>query len=136
MEHFRKIIKTTLILFCSAVLLGCNTSSTEAKEGVLLLEPNEFDQRLVLEKNPQIIDVRTPNEFSEGSIIHAVNFNILDGTLKKNISKLDSNKTVYVFCQKGGRSAKAVELLKESGFKSVIELKGGMDAWYKSDPVN
>lgn len=136
MEQFIKITKTSLILFCSAFLLACNSSTSNTNEKYLLLPPAEFDQRLALEKSPQIIDVRSSDEFLQGSIIHAKNYSVMDGTLYENLANLDSTETIFVFCQKGGRSAKAVELLKQSGFKSIIELKGGMDAWYDADPVN
>ena len=129
MEYIKKSLRITIILICSIFITACNSTNSEEKEEYLLLEGSKFDERLAEEKNPQLIDVRTPEEFSNGTMMHAVNYNILDNTFNKKIHYLDTNKTVFVFCQKGGRSAKATEILKKNGFNSIIELKGGMDAW-------
>ena len=129
MEYIKKSVRITIILLCSILITACNSSAQDEKEEYLLLEGSKFDQRLAEEKNPQLIDVRTPEEFSNGTMMKAVNYNVLDNSFNSKIEYLDTNKTVYVFCQRGGRSAKAVEILKKNGFNSIIELKGGMDAW-------
>ena len=133
MEHTIKKLKRISLLFIGALfIIGC--SSKKASTEYLLLLPKEFDLRVKAEKNPQIIDVRTPEEFQNGSMLGANNLNYLDGTFEKSIKALDSTKTVFVFCAKGGRSAKAAELLKSNGFVSVIDLKGGFSVWENSDP--
>jgi len=138
MEYFKIKIATLLFIIISITAISCGsmpTDTTNEKEFVVL-EAKQFDERISNEENPQVIDVRTPAEFSEGSMLYAVNYNFLDSTFHKKISALDANRTVYVFCQSGGRSGRAAQLLKEEGFKSVVDLKGGMNAWYKADPVH
>ena len=93
-----------------------------------LISPKEFEKSIHSEKNPQIVDVRTPQEFSSGHVSGAQNINWNDSDFKILISKLDTTKTVYVYCQVGGRSAPAHKELVEAGFK-VKELDGGMNAW-------
>jgi len=39
------------------------------------------------------------------------------------------DKTIYLYCKKGGRSAKAQAKLSSLGFTNVINLEGGYDAW-------
>lgn len=137
MEYFKIKITTVLLIIISTVAISCDSKSAnqnDEKEFVVL-DAKQFDQRISNEENPQVIDVRTPAEFSEGSMLYAVNYNFLDSTFHKKINSLDANKTVYVFCQSGGRSARAAQLLKEEGFKSIVDLKGGMNAWYKADPI-
>ncbi len=124
--------KISLLLIGFAFIIGC--SSQKSSSEFLILSPKEFDQRLKAEKNPQLIDVRTPEEFGNGSMYGANNFNYLDGTLEKVMASLDSTKTVFVFCAKGGRSAKAAKLLKSRGFVSIIDLEGGFAVWEVSDP--
>lgn len=134
-----------LALFVASMfLISCNTSAQsensdktetqKTKETYLLLEPENFEKKLNTETNPQLIDVRTASEFNLGSISNAKNLDILNGTLQNQISTLDKSKTVFVFCAMGGRSSKASKLLQESGFTSVIDLKGGYSAWSKFKP--
>ena len=134
----RITLKLKQIAFVSSlafVMVSCNAQTNEKKTAVievqeeLLLNPVAFSERLSQEEQPQIIDVRTPQEFKNGTIENAVNWNVLDGTFEQNIQSLDSSKSVYVFCAKGGRSGKAASILKEKGFISVIDLKGGYGAW-------
>ena len=79
-------------------------------------------------KKVQLIDVRTPKEYKEGTILNAVNIDFLDEGFSKNIEQLDKKQPVYIFCQSGKRSAAAATKLQEAGFE-VIELAGGYKAW-------
>ncbi len=49
----------------------------------------------------------------------------------KATKALDPEKPVLVYCRSGGRSAKAVKLLREAGFKDVRDMEGGITAWEK-----
>ncbi|WP_175991446.1 rhodanese-like domain-containing protein [Bacillus sp. Marseille-Q1617] len=75
----------------------------------------------------QFIDVRTPGEF-KGSRIKGFK-NIPLHTLQKNMDKLSKEKEIIVICQSGMRSAKAGKILSSSGFQSVVNVRGGMNAW-------
>lgn len=76
-----------------------------------------------------MLDVRTPKEFKKGHIDGAKNMNYYDDDFDAQIEKLDKDKPVYVYCHSGGRSAKAMSLMKEKGFKEVYNLLGGYGAW-------
>ena len=54
---------------------------------------------------------------------------LYDNDFEQRIDTLDKNKPVYVYCKVGGRSAEAVTIMKNKGFRHIIELDGGMDAW-------
>jgi sulfur-carrier protein adenylyltransferase/sulfurtransferase len=47
---------------------------------------------------------------------------------------LDPNQTIYLHCKGGTRSLKAVNLLKDRGYKYVKSVKGGINAW--SDEID
>jgi len=49
--------------------------------------------------------------------------------LPKRVSELDSSKEIVAHCRSGVRSAKAVDFLKQAGFKKVHNLAGGILAW-------
>lgn len=81
----------------------------------------------------QLLDVRTLEEYNGG---HLAGSMLADWTDKKEFSRrieaLDTEKPVYVYCLSGGRSSLAAEALKQKGFSTVIELKGGINAWRKA----
>lgn len=91
------------------------------------VSPSEF-QKLLSEKNTILVDVRTPEEFSEGKIANAINIDFYSNTFEQEISKLDKSKNILVYCRSGKRSANAAEVLSKKGFK-VINLEGGITNW-------
>lgn len=109
---------------------SCLTSSNTAISQVInkKVSKTEFSQ-LIKKSGAQLIDVRTPREFSNGSISGAKNIDYNGDSFEKQMKKLDKNKPVLVYCAAGGRSENAAELLKEWGFKEVYDLEGGYNAW-------
>lgn len=106
------------------ITLSCN-SQNAANE----LNAVEFKQQIKSTNNAFVLDVRTPGEFAEGFIENAVNINVNSAQFKDEIAKLDKNKTYFVYCLSGKRSASAASYMKSVGFKDVINLKGGILAW-------
>ena len=84
----------------------------------------------------QILDVRTAGEFQSGHIANALQANWLDSKEFKNRTQhLDKSKTIYIYCQSGGRSASAQNALIQAGF-TVVNLEGGISNWrMQSMPV-
>jgi len=81
----------------------------------------------------QFIDVREPNEYQIASIPGAKLIPL--GDVPKRVGELDPNQEVIVHCKMGGRSAKACDFLRQSGFKNVKNMLGGITAWSdKIDP--
>jgi len=75
--------------------------------------------------NVQVLDVRTPEETSEGMNEEAITINFYDANFREQVSELDRSIPVYVYCRSGGRSQKAMEVLKDLGFSVVYELSDG-----------
>jgi adenylyltransferase/sulfurtransferase len=80
----------------------------------------------------KLIDVREPHEFQIGRIPGSTLIPL--GELPKHLNELDPSAEYVMHCKMGGRSAKAVELMKQSGFKNVRNMTGGILAW--SDKVD
>lgn len=72
--------------------------------------------------NMIILDVRTPEEFSDTHVEGAKNFDIFAANFKDQISKLDKNKNYKVYCRSGNRSGQAERLMKSMGFKDVENI--------------
>ena len=54
--------------------------------------------------------------------------------LAQRFAELNPNQTIYIHCKMGGRSLKAVELLRQQGFKYCKSVAGGINAW--SDEID
>jgi len=81
-------------------------------------------------ENSLIIDVRTQDEFNDGHIENSLNFNIYDAVkFIEEISKLDKQANIHVYCKSGVRSLQACEIIKGMGFSKVFNLIGGITEW-------
>ncbi len=90
------------------------------------------DWRLQSQNNEVIIlDVRTPDEYSDGKIPNAINIDIYKGQgfIYEVEEKLDKTKDIYVYCKSGGRSAQACHILNQLGFEKTFNLLGGFSEW-------
>ena len=118
-------------LFLAVVSCKKEESSKVSSSTVTLIQP-EVLAKLMTEKNIQLVDVRTPEEYKRGAIEGAVLINFRDANfLELMKSKLNTEKPVYLYCASGGRSGKASSLLLENGFQNVYDLEGGYSAWSK-----
>lgn len=111
---------TAFLFFITA----CNNSGSGQQ-----LDAKAFSDKLNAESNPVLLDVRTPGEFSGGYIKGAINIDYNSGDFSEKVNKLDKSEPVFVYCLSGGRSSSAANQMRSSGFKNVIELKGGIMKW-------
>lgn len=130
---FRNILLTAIIFtFLTACSQNPKTKQAEtsasATPQVVLLSPADFQQKLQADKGV-ILDVRTPQEYKKGHLKDARLLNIFDDNFEADINKLDKNIPYYVYCQSGGRSAEAAELMNKKGFKLVYDMDGGFGKW-------
>jgi phage shock protein E len=73
----------------------------------------------------RVIDVRTPTEFKDGAYRGAVNIPL--ATLMARMTELEpKDKPIILYCASGARSGQGARLLKQAGFKDVINA-GGLD---------
>ncbi len=111
----------------SLLLTGCLNGQNKPSD--ILLSAEEFSKKINETAGLTIIDVRTPDEFSQGHIQNALNINWNSDEFDNEIALLDKSKAVFVYCLSGGRSSNAAEKMRELGFKQVFELNGGMMKW-------
>jgi adenylyltransferase/sulfurtransferase len=73
-----------------------------------------------------ILDVREPHEYQ----ICNLNGKLIPlGELPRRVNELDSSVEMVVHCRSGKRSADAIHFLQTAGFKKLLNLKGGVQAW-------
>lgn len=117
---------TSIILF--AFLF---TACTGQQPAVKNINADEFEKG-IRKGNIHLVDVRTPQEYSDKHIVNSKNININDGNFEKEFAALDKSKPVYIYCLSGGRSARAAEFASRNGFKEIYNLEGGITAWMGS----
>jgi len=77
-----------------------------------------------------ILDVRNPEEWQIAHI-HGAKLIPL-GELPARMHELDLSRDLVVHCKSGVRSAKAVALLREAGFRKIKNVRGGILEWSRA----
>ncbi|MFT7072898.1 rhodanese-like domain-containing protein [Patiriisocius sp. Uisw_017] len=134
MKNFSKIM---LIVFTVSFLTGCNSSqkNPEATQSEIIevVAPKAMFEILSENRDAQLVDVRTDKEFLVSHLKNAQNICVTDTDFKERVASLDKAKPIYVYCNKGGRSAKAAAILKDMGFTKIYDLQGGITEWEKNN---
>lgn len=103
-------------------------SFKKSASGVPNVSPAEA-VTLINRSNALVLDVRDAAEFATGHIANATHIPLADMAGRIAELKKYQNKPILVNCQKGGRSAKVCNLLRDAEFTQVHNLQGGLDAW-------
>lgn len=125
-----KSITIITTLFLSFSLTACSPGGEQNKqEGITKnVDAVEFHQ-LYTDKGGQMVDVRTAEELQGGYIPNAVNIDFYNENFEKQLAELDKDTPVFVYCAAGGRSGKAMNMMKDQGFKEIYNLSGGFGSW-------
>jgi rhodanese-related sulfurtransferase len=113
----------TVLSFALVLFSACAQSSKEK------LEVKTFQKELSASPNAVVLDVRSEGEFQGGHLAKALNMNYNAPNFADNMNRLDKSKTYFVYCAAGVRSARAAALMRDAGFKNVLEMKGGLNDW-------
>jgi sulfur-carrier protein adenylyltransferase/sulfurtransferase len=98
------------------------------------VDPTEVKRMLDRGDKFVLVDVREPHEFQICRIPGSTLIPL--GELPKRVNELNSADEIVAHCKSGMRSAKAVDFLKQAGFKKVRNMTGGILAWSdKVDPT-
>jgi adenylyltransferase/sulfurtransferase len=115
---------------------GINAAAAQAEEAAPVgteITAVELKDRLDRGERLFVLDVREPNEYHICNIPGATLIPL--GELPQRAGELDGSWDIVVHCKSGVRSAKAANFLRQSGFKRVRNLKGGILDWIdKVDP--
>lgn len=72
-----------------------------------------------------IVDVRTPEEYSQGTLPGAINIDVKSDDFENQIEQLDKNKAYILHCRSGKRSTMAYKKMAQAGFKDITNMDGG-----------
>ena len=98
------------------------------------INPPQLKKYLETTTNPPVLlDVREPWEFQTCHIDGSVHVPM--GQIPSVYTKFDPSKQIVVICHHGMRSMQVAQFLDRAGFKNVVNLIGGIDAWAREiDP--
>lgn len=97
------------------------------------IDVNELKRKIDAKDDFYLLDVREPNEFKIGRIPGSTLIPL--GEVPQRFQEIPKDTEIVVHCKMGGRSAKAAAFLRQQGFKTVKNLKGGITDWSdKIDP--
>ena len=115
------------ILMALLLLSGC-AAQVQKEQSYRQINMDEAIAMMEAESDYIILDVRTPEEFSEKHIPGAIN--IANETIgSEEIPELpDKDQLILVYCRSGNRSKQASEKLVALGYTNIIEF-GGINDW-------
>lgn len=92
------------------------------------ISATELKRRMDAGEDIQLIDVRQPDENAFAKIPGARLIPL--GDVVRRMKEINPGRETVIHCKMGGRSAKAIEVLKQAGFTGELKnLKGGITAW-------
>jgi hydroxyacylglutathione hydrolase len=90
-----------------------------------------LDKLIDADEEVNIIDTRRKSEYESE---HVMGSEVLTlDTIKDHMNELDKDKTYYMYCLTGYRSASLISILKNNGYSKLINIEGGLDAIRETD---
>ena len=143
----KKISLLLLSLTLTASLfIGCGSNNTESKdantqtssESSSKIQSEEVSRDISIDESKKLInqgkvtlilDVRDADEFAKGHLKNAIQIPVKE--LKENLNDIEKFKDELelVYCRSGKKSAEAINILKENGFRNLVHMKDGISKW-------
>lgn len=117
----KKFALAVLLLLVAATQVCAAAKDISSREAKALLDKN---------KAVYLLDVRTPQEFSQGKLAGATLIPI--GELERRFREVPKNRPVIVYCAVGARSKPAAGFLAQQGYKDVYNVTDGLVGWYRN----
>ena len=117
----RKVVLLLLMMVAIATQVRAAEQNISARDVKSLMEKN---------KNIYLLDVRTPQEYSQGRLAGSVLIPL--GEFERRIREVPKNKIIIVYCAVGSRSKPAASFLSQQGYKDVYNMTDGIVGWYRN----
>lgn len=117
----KKMMLVLLMLVSLVSQVWAAEKDISSREAKALLDRN---------KNIYLLDVRTPQEYSQGKLAGSVLIPI--GEFERRVGEVPKNKTIIVYCAVGSRSKPVANFLAQRGHKDVYNMTDGIVGWYRN----
>lgn len=127
MNKIHKSLFVWSLLLVALILAGCGGVASAATH-VKMVSPAEVYPRLPgdLDNGLILLDVRTPEEWSQGHIEGATLIPLQELTTRAR-GELPMDAEIVVYCRSGNRSAQAADYLARSGYSNISDMGGIID---------
>ena len=130
----KKIVAAVLLAAAALTAFGCGQSSAAtgsggSQEAFRRVTGDEAQKMMASEKGYLIVDVRTPQEYAEGHIPHAINVPLDTIGTNPPAELPDKAQMIFVYCRSGARSMTASNKLAQMGYTNIVEM-GGIKDWH------
>ena len=123
-----KKFQFSVILSFFLLFIAFNSACQKKENGITLISADSLKVMLNNEHGI-LLDVRTPEEFSEGHLPGAINIDYKNEGFSAALDTLDKTKQYEVYCRSGHRSGESAAMMLTKGFKKVYDLEGGILKW-------
>lgn len=117
----QKFLLVLLMLVTMVTQVWGAEKNITARDAKALLDTN---------KNIYLLDVRTPQEYSQGKLAGSVLIPL--GEFERRMREVPKNKTIVVYCAVGSRSKPVANFLAQQGYKDVYNMSDGIVGWYRN----
>ncbi len=121
-------MKRASIILLLTLIVGFMSCKESSNAEIKVVSPEEMKSLIEMD-DVQLVDVRTEKEYALEHIAKSQNIDVRSPNFDEEITKLDKEKPVIVYCRSGKRSEKCVEKLKDAGFVKIYNLSGGIAKW-------
>jgi len=129
MKAAYQFLKITAMVILFVNLANCKPKGDETSREIGM---NEFISAYEANPNIQLLDVRTPEEYSSGHVPRAVALPLNELTSGAAVP-FEKTSEIYVICRSGKRSMAGTQYLLGQGYTNVKSIAGGTMAWIAQD---
>lgn len=115
-----------------SVMKKDGTEAVRERSQYVKMKPEEAKEMMESDQELILVDVRTPEEYKESRIGHAVNVPVEEIGEEQPEELPDLEAKILVYCRSGVRSKKAAKKLLDLGYKTVIDIGGIIDWPYET----
>jgi len=139
MNYKKYLILALMVLTVTGLVVAPGCTAGEVETPVQQIEDISAQDawKLVQDnrENPDfiVLDVRTPEEYSEGHVEGAINVNYNAPNFSDVMDIVYKDKAYLVYCRSGKRSGGALAIMEEKGFLEIYHMNGGILEWTAED---
>ncbi len=123
-------MRSTAMIFGLVLVAALANAESPKPAEAPSIEPLALHALLASENGPQVIDVRSSEEYAAGHIPGALH--IPFDEIAERIVEIDTPNGVALYCMVGPRARKGEVALRAGGYTNVLHIQGGLSAWQES----
>jgi rhodanese-related sulfurtransferase len=121
--------KYIISILAGMLIFGSAFSQQKSGDGIYIIDVDSFAAKISRQSAPQIIDLRTPEEFALNHVNGAINIDLRGANDQEVLKKFNKEQPVFLYAIQHSRPDILAKQLREKGYKEVYELQTGIAGW-------